>query len=251
MTKRIIPCLDIRDGRVVKGKKFKDIQDVADPLTLAKKYESDGADVIFLLDISGKDRKRFLEIVRTIRKELSLPLYVGGGIRSVEDVEDVLAAGATKASITSAAIQHPELLKESVDAVGDKIVLSIDAKQVAESTWHAFVQGGKKDSGRDVIEWATFGEASGVSEILLNSIDTDGVKDGFHLPLIRAVKKAVSIPIIASGGAGEMEHFKTVLTAGKADAALAASVFHYDLFSILELKNFLLKAGVDVKEARR
>src|SRR5690625_1653551 len=159
MNKRIIPCLDIRDGRVVKGKKFKNIQDVADPVSLAKRYERDLADVLFLLDISGTDQTAFLQIVRDIRAATSIPLYVGGGIRSVEDVTATLDAGATKVSITSAAIERPELLPEACSVVGgDKIVLSIDAKEVAPNKWHAFTQGGKKESGRDVVERAQFGE---------------------------------------------------------------------------------------------
>lgn len=249
MKKRIIPCLDIRDGRVVKGKKFKDIQDVADPVTLAKQYELDHADVLFLLDITGADRTEFLKIVKDISKAIDIPLYVGGGIRSVENVADVLQAGATKASITSAAINNPNLLKKAAERFGhDKIILSIDAKEVAPNTWHAFTNGGKKDAGFDVIEWAKQGEKLGVSEILLNSIDADGVKDGYHLPLNKAVAEAVSIPVIASGGAGELNHFMTVLTEGNADAALAASVFHYDEINITDLKEFLLNFDIPVEE---
>lgn len=248
MTKRIIPCLDIRDGRVVKGKKFKNIQDVAEPVELAKQYEADLADVLFLLDISGSDRTAFLQIVRDIRAALSIPIYVGGGVRSVEDVVATLDAGATKVSITSAAIERPELLAEACSVVGgDRIVLSIDAKEVAPNKWHAFTQGGKKDSGRDVVEWAQFGESAGVSEILLNSIDTDGVKDGFHLALNMAVQEAVAIPVIASGGAGAIEHFYEVLAGGYADAALAASVFHYGEFTIREVKRYLNDREVEVK----
>lgn len=240
MKKRIIPCLDIRNGRVVKGKKFQDIQDVANPLDLAKKYESEGADVLFLLDITGDDRETFLQIVRDIRTATSLPLYVGGGIRSLDHVEETLAAGATKVSITSAAIANPELLKDAAEKFGkDKIILSIDAKQVSDGKWHAFTNGGKKDSGLDVIEWAKQGEQFGVSEILLNSIDMDGVKAGYDLALNKAVSEAVSIPVIASGGAGEIEHFTTVLNEQYASAALAASVFHYDEIKIQDIKKAL------------
>lgn len=240
MKKRIIPCLDIRDGRVVKGKKFKDIQDVADPITLAKKYETDGADVIFLLDITGRDRATFLTIVENIRAKVSIPLYVGGGIRTLEDIKETLTAGATKISITSAAITNPNLINEAAQQFGaDTLVLSIDAQQVAEGTWHAFTGGGKQDSGLDVITWARDGEKRGASEILLNSIDADGVKEGYDLALNKAVSQAVTIPVIASGGAGNPEHFSEVLTIGGAQAALAASVFHYEEIMIAQLKKFL------------
>lgn len=249
MMKRIIPCLDIRNGRVVKGKKFKDIQDVEDPLTLAKKYEQEDADELFILDISGKDRDNFLEIVKEIADNISIPLSVGGGIRSVDDVAAVLNAGAKKASITSAAIDNPDLLKNAaLKFSSERIVLSIDAQQVADNKWHAFTSGGKKDSGLDVIEWAKQGEKLGVGEILLNSIDTDGVKNGFNIELNKAVNNAVDIPVIASGGAGEMNHFKDVLTEGLANAALAASVFHYEDIIITDLKEYLLNFDIDVEE---
>lgn len=248
MKKRIIPCLDIRDGRVVKGKKFKDIQDVANPIELAKQYELDDADVLFLLDITG-DRARFLQIVKDIAATIEIPLYVGGGIRTVDDVAAVLDAGAAKASITSAAIDNPHLLKEASDRFGkDSIVLSIDAQKIASNKWHAFTGGGKNDSGLDVVEWAKHGEILGVSEILLNSIETDGVKDGYDLALNKAVTEAVSIPVIASGGAGELEHFMSVLTDGNANAALAASVFHYDEINITDLKEYLLNFDIPVEE---
>lgn len=252
MTKRIIPCLDIRNGRVVKGKKFQNIQDVAEPVELAKRYEKELADVLFILDISGSDREHFLRIVRDINRSVMIPLYVGGGIRSVEDAVKTLDAGATKVSITSAALDNPELLAEVCHIVGgDKVVLSIDAKEVAANKWHAFTSGGKEDSGRDVIEWAKFGERVGVSEILLNSIDTDGIKDGFHLALNRAVQEAVSIPVIASGGAGQVEHFYELLANDYANAALAASVFHYEQFTVRDVKRYLTSRGVNVKEDER
>lgn len=249
MMKRIIPCLDIRDGRVVKGKNFENIEDVADPVALAKKYETDQADVLFMLDIKGDDRHTFLSIVQEIAQTVSLPLYVGGGLRSVADIAAVLEAGADKASITSAAIDQPDLLKNAVETFGsERIVLSIDAKKTADDTWHAFTAGGKKDAGIDAIDWARKGEAIGVSEILLNSIDADGVKAGYDLPLNQAVTEAVSIPVIASGGAGEMDDFKAVLSEGKAAAALAASVFHYDAIQITDLKEYLLNFDIPVEE---
>lgn len=249
MNKRIIPCLDIRDGRVVKGKKFKDIQDVADPLSLAKSYEQDQADELFILDITGKDQGQFLQIVTSIATNLSIPLSVGGGVRTVEDVAAVLAAGANKVSITSAAIQNPNLLQTAVKKFGsEKIILSIDAKKVAAQRWNAFTGGGKRDSGLDVIEWAKQGETLGVGEILLNNMDTDGVKKGYDISLNKAVAEAVTIPIIASGGAGSMENFKTVLTDGLANAALAASVFHYEEITITQLKKYLRSFDIPVKE---
>ncbi len=240
MQKRIIPCLDLQDGRVVKGKNFKNVQEVAEPLSLATTYEKDGADVLFLLDITGSNRAQFLQIVQEIRSATTLPLYVGGGVRSVEDVKETLEAGATKVSITSAAIANPSLLQEAAKDFGeDKIILSIDAKRVATNKWHAFTKGGKIDTKLDVIEWAKQGEAFGISEILLNSIDTDGVKTGYDLPLTKAVTEAVSIPVIASGGAGRIEHFATLFEKTKANAALAASVFHFGELSVKEIKQQL------------
>jgi|SRR5699024_846086 len=249
MNKRIIPCLDVKEGRVVKGKKFQDIKDVANPVELAKKYELERADNLFLLDITGNDRASFLTIVKSIAEEIEIPLYVGGGIRSADDVAAVLDAGAAKASITSAAIENPELIKEAAEKFGkDTIILSIDAKEVAPNKWHAFTSGGRNDSGLDVIEWAKRGEALGASEILLNSIDADGVKDGYDLALNQAVKEAVNIPVIASGGAGEMDHFRNVLTEAGTDAALAASVFHYEEINIADLKEYLLNFDIPVEE---
>ncbi|MEI3608753.1 imidazole glycerol phosphate synthase subunit HisF [Pseudogracilibacillus sp. SO10305] len=243
MRNKIIPCLDIRNGRVVKGQKFKNVADVADPVQLAKRYESEHADTLFLLDIDGKDRRTFLQIVREIRVATSFPLYVGGGIRSVEDVAKALQAGATKVSITSAAIEDPAIIEQSAYAFGnDKIILSIDAKKINDNKWHAFTSGGRVDSGLDVIAWAKRGEALGASEILLNSIDADGVKQGYDLPLNKAVANAINIPVIASGGAGKMEDFSSVLAEENVQAALAASVFHYGEIAIPDLKSFLNNA---------
>src|SRR5690625_1862122 len=249
MYKRIITCLDIRDERVVKGKKFKDIQDVADPLSLAKRYEEEQADELFILDITGKDREQFLRIIKELADNLSIPLSVGGGIRSIDDIKEVLDSGASKVSITSAAIANPSLLGEATRQFNSKkIVLSIDAKKVTLNKWHAFTGGGKSDSGLDVVEWAKRGEQLGVGEILLNSIDTDGIKDGYDLSLNKTVAEAINIPIIASGGAGKQEDFKAVLTKGQADAALAASVFHYETINIIELKKFLHDFDIPLKE---
>src|SRR5690625_2438576 len=249
MRKRIIPCLDIRDGRVVKGKKFQNVQDVASPIDLAKQYEMDQADVLFLLDITGNDRATFLNVIKEIADTTTLPLYVGGGIRTIEDIGAVLQAGAKKVSITSAAIQQPSILKEATDIFGgEQIILSIDAKHVASNKWHAYTKGGKYDSALDVIEWAKQGEALGVGEVLLNSIDADGVKEGYDLTLNIAVCTAIDIPVIASGGAGEQTHFRDVLSKGKASAALAASVFHYGEIKITDLKEYLTNCDIVVKE---
>ena len=248
MTKQIIPCLDIKEGRVVKGKKFKNIQDVADPLTVAINYENQGADALFVLDISGKERSEFLTIIQELTSELTIPVTVGGGVRSLEDVDAVLNAGAKKVSITSAAIEDPQLLKQAAEKYGsERIVLSIDAKQINETTWHAFKQGGTVDSGLDVIKWAKEGEDLGVGEILLNSIDTDGVKDGFQINLNKAVSEALTIPVIASGGAGDFDDFLTVFTKTNVKSALAASVFHYNEINIKELKNYLESFAIPVR----
>lgn len=247
--KRIIPCLDMDNGRVVKGKQFQNMQDIADPISLAKQYDLDFADELFMLDISRKDRSNFLKIVKQVANQISIPLSVGGGIQSIQDMEKVFNAGADKVSITSAAIENPDLLKQAVKQFGgEKIVLAIDAKRVSENKWHAFTKGGKNDTGIDAIEWAKQGEQLGVGEILVNSIDADGEKNGYDVPLNQKMAEAVSIPIIASGGAGEMDHFREVLTDGKADAALAASVFHYEEIVISDLKEYLLNFEIPVGE---
>lgn len=248
MNKQIIPCLDIRDGRVVKGKKFKNIQDIADPISLAKNYEVQGADALFVLDITGKDREAFLKIIREITSKLKIPVTVGGGIRSLNDVHAVIDAGAKKVSITSAAIAEPDLLKRAAEKYGsEKIVLSIDAGRINKTTWHAFTQGGKNDTGLDAIEWAQKGQKLGVGEILLNSIDTDGVKDGYQINLNKAVSEAVSIPVIASGGAGKYEDFRAVFEETNVQSALAASVFHYNEINIRDLKSYLANSAIPVR----
>ncbi|MGM8365409.1 imidazole glycerol phosphate synthase subunit HisF [Virgibacillus sp. W0181] len=247
--KRIIPCLDIDKGRVVKGQKFQNMQDVDDPVTLAKQYDLDFADELFMLDITREERATFLDLVKQVANEISIPLTVGGGIRSLEDIDEVLQAGAHKISITSAAIEDPELLQKAVEKYGsERIALAIDAKKVGENKWNAFTKGGRNDSGLDAIEWAMQGEKFGVSEILVNSIDADGEKSGFDIALNKAMADAVNIPIIASGGAGELDHFREVLTDGNADAALAASVFHYEEIIISDLKEYLLNFDIPVGE---
>lgn len=240
--KRIIPCLDVDQGRVVKGRKFKNVQDVADPLELAKKYSEAGADELVFYDItaSTEGRSLFLELVGDLAKEVNIPFTVGGGIRILEDIQKIFDVGVDKVSINSAAITNPELIEQASQRFGSKrIVLSIDVKQIGESKWTIFNRGGRQDTGLDAIEWAKKGEQLGAGEIVVNSIDGDGEKDGYSLELTRTIAEAVSIPVVASGGAGKMEHFKTILTEGKADAALAASVFHYDDIDIVELNKYL------------
>jgi len=241
-SKRIIPCLDVDKGRVVKGKRFKNIQDVADPLELAKKYSEAGADELVFYDItaSTENRQIFLDLIGEIAQEVNIPFTVGGGIRTIDDIEKIFAAGVDKVSINSAAITNPSLIEEAAEKFGPaRIVLSIDVKQIGQSKWTIFNRGGKSDTGLDAIEWAKKGEQLGAGELVVNSIDGDGEKDGYSLELTKTIAESVNIPVVASGGAGKMEHFKTILTEGKADAALAASVFHYDEIDIVELKKYL------------
>lgn len=250
LAKRIVPCLDVNQGRVVKGKKFQNIQDVADPVVLAKQYSDQGADELVFYDItaSSDDRDIFLDIVEKVAAEISIPFTVGGGIRTVEDVHRVLRAGADKVSINSAAVKNPSLLTEAALKFGSQcVVLSIDAKTTDENKWSVFLNGGRADTGWNAVEWATRGEKLGAGEIVINAMDVDGVKEGFHIPLTKQIAEAVNIPIVASGGAGSIEHFATVLTDGKADAALAASVFHYGEIQVSELKDYLAQNNIAIR----
>lgn len=250
LTKQIVACLDVRDGRVVKGKKFKNIQDVSDPLELAKQYSKDGVDVLVLYDITATNegRRVFVDLIKQIKEEISVPFVVGGGLRAIEDIQTVLEAGATKVSISSAAVATPELIQQAAKKFGkDAIVVAIDAKEVATGKWNVFTKGGKEDSGLDAIEWAKKMERYGAGEIVVNSIDQDGERDGFHIELNQKIKQAINIPIIASGGAGTMEHFRDALQDGVADSALAASVFHYGDIKISALKQYLQKEQINVK----
>lgn len=249
-TKKIIPCLDVDNRKVVKGKKFLDVQEVADPLTLAKKYVADGADELVFYDISAstKNRGMFLDLIEEIAKEVPIPFIVGGGIRTLEDVDKVFELGGNKISINSAALTNPGLIKEVADKYGsDRVMLSMDVRQVGEGKWSVFAKGGMEETGIDAIEWAQKMEGLGAGELVVNSIDEDGVKDGYSLELNRAMADAVNIPIIASGGAGKPEHFKDVLTEGKATAALAASVFHFNEINIRDLKNYLAEENIAVR----
>lgn len=240
--RRIIPCLDVDKGKVVKGQKFENIKEVADPLELAKKYMADGADELVFYDITAFTEKRtaFTEIIEKIAKEVSIPFTVGGGIRSLEDIQKVLDAGADKVSINSAAIENPEFIAQAAEKFGcERIVLGIDVKKMGPSKWSIFNKGGQQDTGMDAISWAVRCADLGAGEIVVNSIDGDGEKQGYDLELTRAISEAVSIPIVASGGAGTKEHFYEALTEGKASAALGASVFHFDEIKIADLKDYL------------
>ncbi|WP_203247167.1 imidazole glycerol phosphate synthase subunit HisF [Sporosarcina beigongshangi] len=246
---RIIPCLDFDNGKVVKGKKFLEVKEVADPLTLARKYVADGADELVFYDIaaSTNNRAMFLDLIAEIANEVPIPFIVGGGIRTIEDIQKVFDAGGDKVSINSAALTNPSLIEEAAKKFGSgRIILSMDVNEVGPGKWSVFAKGGMEDTGMDAIEWAIEGERLGAGELVVNSIGEDGVKDGYNLELTRTIAEAVTIPVIASGGAGKPEHFRTVLTEGKADAALAASVFHFEDIHIGELKNYLAEQNTSV-----
>ncbi len=249
--KRIIPCLDVKDGRVVKGVQFVQLRDAGDPAELARFYDEQGADELVLLDISAsvEGRKTMIDVVKAVAAQVDIPLIVGGGIHTVEDMKKILDAGADKVSINTAAVVNPQLIKEGAEAFGSKaIVVAIDAKFDEElGTWRVYTHGGKKAAEKDVLTWAREAESLGAGEILLTSMDRDGEKNGFDVELTRAVSEAVSIPVIASGGAGSAEHFKEVLQEGNADAALAASIFHYKETSVAEVKAYLKNHGVNVR----
>lgn len=249
LAKRIIPCLDVDHGRVVKGKKFKNIQDVDDPVKLGKRYSDEGADELVFYDItaSNEERSIFLDIVEKVAENVRIPFTIGGGIASTEDFRKVLMAGADKVSVNSQAVMNPDLISQAARRFGSQcVVLSIDAKRNNRGSWDVFVKGGRENTGMDAIEWARRGEELGAGEICINSIDTDGIKNGFDLELNRKLSEILTIPIIASGGAGEMEHFRDVLNVG-ADAALAASVFHYGEIPIPDLKDYLSREGLPIR----
>lgn len=250
LTKRIIPCLDVRNGRVVKGKKFKDVQDVEDPVSLAKFYRNEMADELVFYDITASSEKRdiFLNVVERTAEQINIPFTIGGGIRTVEDFNKVLKAGADKVSVNSAAVRRPELIREAALKFGSQcVVLSMDVKWLSDGKWTIYINGGRVDTGMDALEWAKRGVALGAGEICLNAIDSDGVKEGYSIELTRKVSESVNVPVIASGGAGKREHFLEVFDKGKADAALAASVFHYKEIKIDELKEYLENNGVPMR----
>ena len=249
-TKRIIPCLDVKAGRVVKGTNFVGLQDAGDPVELAHIYDEEAADELVFLDITAsvEQRKAMLDVINRTAGEVFMPLTVGGGISTVLAIRNALNAGADKTSLNTAAVKNPELISEGARLFGSQcIVLAVDAKRVAENKWEVYVNGGRTPTGLDVLAWVKRAVSLGAGEILLTSMDCDGTKNGYDIPLTRAVSEAVQVPVIASGGAGELEHFYDVLTAGKADAVLAASVFHYKKFSIRQVKEYLRSRGVEVR----
>jgi cyclase len=250
LAKRIIPCLDVTAGRVVKGVKFVNLRDAGDPVELAARYNEQGADEVVFLDItaSSDDREILADVVARTARQVFIPLTVGGGIRSVADARRILMAGADKVSVNTAAVRRPELITELSREFGAQaVVLAIDARRAGAGRWHVYTRGGRRDEGIDAVEWAARGEELGAGEILLTSMDTDGVQHGFDCELTRAVVRATRVPVIASGGAGKPEHFLEVLTEGGADAALAASIFHYGAYTVAELKEYLDRHGIPVR----
>ncbi len=252
LAKRIIPCLDVTAGRVVKGVHFVNLRDAGDPVELADRYNKQGADELVFLDITASSDARDImaDVVARTARRVFIPLTVGGGIRSVADARRILLAGADKVSVNTAAVRRPELITElSLEFGAQAVVLAIDAKRKAPGAWTVYVRGGRDDTGIDAVQWAARGEQLGAGEILLTSMDTDGVQRGFDCELTRTVSRATRIPIIASGGAGKPEHFVEALTQGEADAALAASIFHYGTYTVGDLKEYLARHGVAVRPA--
>jgi cyclase len=250
LAKRIIPCLDVNAGRVVKGVNFVSLRDAGDPVEVARRYDEQGADEITFLDItaSSDDRDIILDIVSACAEQVFIPLTVGGGVRKVEDVRRLLNAGADKVSMNTAAVNNPDLVREASDKVGSQcIVVAIDAKQTSPGKWEVFTHGGRKNVGLDAIDWARKVASLGAGEILLTSMDRDGTKNGFDLQLTRAVSEAVSIPVIASGGVGNLQHLADGVTEGKADAVLAASIFHYGEYTVRQAKEFMRERGIEVR----
>jgi cyclase len=256
LAKRIIPCLDVKDGRVVKGVNFINLQDAGDPVENAKFYDTERADELVFLDITASHERRniILDVVQRTASEVFMPLTVGGGIRTLDDIRNLLNAGADKVSINTAAVQDQFFVKQAAEKFGSQcIVVAIDAKQraresdQAQLSWEVFIHGGRTPTGIDAVEWAQRMEQHGAGEILLTSMDCDGTQDGYDIPLTRAISRATTIPVIASGGAGNMEHLFAALADGEADAVLAASIFHYRQYSVKEVKEYLQAKGVAVR----
>lgn len=249
LTKRIIPCLDVKDGRVVKGTKFVNLRDAGDPVEVAENYDQQMADEIIFLDITASHEKRsiMLDIVQKTAEKVFMPLTVGGGVNSLDDIRTLLNAGSDKVSMNTAAVENPELIKESANRFGNQcIVVAIDA-QKKNGSWEVYTHGGRTSTGRDVVKWAQEAESLGAGEILLTSMDHDGTKNGYGIDLTRAVCDAVNIPVIASGGAGKVEDFYNIFTQTSADAALAASVFHYQELTVGDVKRYLNEKKVEVR----
>lgn len=251
LTKRIIPCMDVRAGRVVKGVQFVNIKDAGDPVEIARYYDQSGADELTFLDITATTdgRNIMIDVVKKTAEQVSIPFTVGGGIRTSDDIKKILKAGADKVSICTPALKRPELINEAVDLFGSKcIVVAIDAKRRTDgSGWDAYINGGKVNTGMDAVKWACEAQKRGAGEILLTSMDFDGTKAGYDIDLTKKVAQNVNVPVIASGGAGNREHFYDVLTEGGADAALAASLFHFKELEVMELKRYLASKGVSVR----
>jgi cyclase len=254
LLRRVIPCLDVDKGRVVKGIEFVQLRDAGDPVELASRYEQEGADELVFLDITASAEKRetMVQLARRTADEVFIPFTIGGGIRSVEDAQAVLDAGADKVSVNSAAVQRPELIGEMAEVFGAQcVVLAIDARRVAGGAYQVYVNGGRTPTRRDAIAWAREGVERGAGEILLTSMDRDGTEDGYELELTRRVAEAVDVPVIASGGAGALDHLVQAIETGGADAVLAASIFHYGTYSIQQAKERLREAGIPVRETAR
>jgi len=256
LAKRIIPCLDVKDGRVVKGVQFVDLRDAGDPVAAALAYDAQGADELVFLDItaSHEDRSIMLDVVRRTADVLYIPFTVGGGLRTVEDVRLLLRAGAEKVSFNTAAVARPSIIREAAERFGSQcIVVAIDARRTAAASppirpaWSVYTHGGRRPAGRDAVEWAEEATALGAGEILLTSMDRDGTKDGYDLELTRAVADAVTVPVVASGGAGTLEHFREAFVEGDASGALAASLFHFGTYTIGEVKDYLAERGIEVR----
>lgn len=249
LTTRIIPCLDVEDGRVVKGIRFEKIKDAGDPVELAREYDNQGADELIFLDIGAtyRSRKTMLEVVEKVSSQVFIPLTVGGGVTSIQDMRSLLLAGADKVALCSAALKNPRLLAEGAEVFGSQcIVISIDAKRIRDS-WSCFIKGGREDTQRDALEWAVRATQLGAGEILLNSIDQDGTQVGYDLELIHKVVDRVNVPVIASGGAGSLDQISEAVHRGGADAVLLASLLHFKMFTISEIKNYLYAKGVPVR----
>lgn len=251
LAKRIIPCLDVHEGRVVKGTNFIHLRDAGDPVELAAYYDQEGADELVFLDISASSegRETMIDVVRRTAEEVFIPFTIGGGLRSSEDIRRMLRAGADKVSLNTAALQNPQLIEEGAFAFGSQcIVVAIDARSTSPGKWEVYSHGGRTPTGMDALDWAEKAERLGAGEILLTSMDRDGTKAGYDLELTRAVSRAVSLPVIASGGVGNLEHLAEGLTAGEADAVLAASIFHYREYSIAEAKRYLRERGIPMRD---
>lgn len=250
LSKRIIPCLDVKDGRVVKGVNFVNLRDAGDPVEIARKYSDEGADEICFLDItaSHEERKTMIDVVERTAAEVFVPLTVGGGVRTIEDVRQMLLAGADKVSINTAAVNDPDFVKRASGRFGSQcIVVAIDARRVSEGKWEVYTHGGRNPTGIDALEWAKKMEEYGAGEILLTSMDKDGTKSGYDIPLTRAVSRTVSVPVIASGGAGSLDHLSEGVSDGEADAVLVASIFHYGEHTIRDAKEFMSSKGISVR----